>query len=197
MLSLAHEAVTGALSLITDYSKKKAANVEELENYVDQYETKINDYMFEIDLAPLSIPDARELAVMQQCVGNIERVADYALSIVLSAGKMEKKNLTLPKEAKEDLSLYSSIISSLVKHTEDYWENPQPIIANDAYQLENELNRIEKRILKDHKKRLKKDKGSVDMGFILSDILTSLKKVAEHSLLVIDAMQAAKTEQSA
>ncbi len=128
MLSLAHEAVTGALSLITDYSKKKAANVEELENYVDQYETKI------IDLAPLSIPDARELAVMQQCVGNIERVADYALSIVLSAGKMEKKNLTLPKEAKEDLSLYSSIISSLVKHTEDYWENPQPIIANDAYQ---------------------------------------------------------------
>ena len=131
---------------------------------------------------------------MQQCVGNIERVADYALAIVLSARKMEKKNLEFTKETKEDLSLYRDVLLSLVKHTEEFWENPQPLIANDAFQLENELNRIEKRIIKEHKKRLKKDKYSVDMGFILSDILTGLKKVAEHSLLIMDAMQTAKTE---
>ena len=40
----------------------------------------------------------------------------------------------------------------------------------------------------------KKEKYSVDIGFILSDILTGLKKVAEHSLLVMDAVQSAKME---
>lgn len=194
MLALADESVTEALALIADYNKKKAEYVEDLENYVDQYETEINDYMFEIDLAPLSITDSRELSVMQQCVGNIERVADYALAITLSIKKMEKKNLDFSKEAKEDLALYSDILRSLINHTEQYWETPEPLIANDAYQLENELNRIEKRIIKEHKKRLKKDKYSVDMGFILSDILTGLKKVAEHSLLIIEAMQTAKAE---
>lgn len=194
MLALAEESVQESVSLITDYNKKKAEHVEELENYVDQYETKINDYMFEIDLAPLPLADARELSMMQQCVGNIERVADYALSIALSAKKMEKKNLDFAKETKEDLSRYRDILLSLVRHTEEYWENPEPLIANDAFQLENELNRIEKRIIKEHKKRLKKDKYSVDTGFILSDILTGLKKVAEHSLLVMESMQTANTE---
>ena len=121
-------------------------------------------------------------------------MADYALAITLSLKKMVKKELNFSKEAKEDLALYSDILLSLLKHTEQYWENPEPLIANDAYQLENELNRIEKRIIKEHKKRLKKDKCSVDMGFILSDILTGLKKVAEHSLLVIEAMQPVKAE---
>lgn len=194
MLALANESVNEALTVVLNYNKKKAAYVEDLENYIDEYETKINDYMFEIDLAPLSITDSRELSAIQQCVGNIERVADYALAIVLSARKMEKKNLEFTKETKEDLSLYRDVLLSLVKHTEEFWENPQPLIANDAFQLENELNRIEKRIIKEHKKRLKKDKYSVDMGFILSDILTGLKKVAEHSLLIMDAMQTAKTE---
>lgn len=194
MLALADESVNEALALIASYNKKKADYVEDLENYVDQYETEINNYMFEIDLAPLSITDSRELSVMQQCVGNIERVADYALAITLSLKKMAKKELNFSKETKEDLALYSDILLSLVRHTEQYWENSEPMVANDAYQLENELNRIEKRIIKEHKKRLKKDKYSVDMGFILSDILIGLKKVAEHSLLVIEAIQTAKAE---
>lgn len=194
MLALANESVNETLALVINYNKKKADYVEELENYVDRYETEINDYMFEIDLAPLSITDSRELSVMQQCVGNIERVADYALGIVISAKKMKKKNLNFSKETKEDLALYSDALGSLVKHTEEYWEISDPLIANDARQLEHTLSRIEKRIIKEHKKRLKKDKHSIDMGFILSDILTGFKKVAEHSLLIIDAMQTAKAE---
>lgn len=195
MLSLADEAVNESLSLISNYDRKKASYVEDLENYVDRYETEINDYMFEIDLAPLSVSDSRELSIMQHCVGNIERVADYALGIALSAKKIEKKNLKFSKEAALDLAAYSSMVLDVVKRTMDCWDNPELTSTENSLQLENELNRIEKRIIKDHRKRLKKGKCSVDMGFILSDILTGLKKVAEHSLLVMDAVQSAQAEQ--
>ena len=131
---------------------------------------------------------------MQNCVGNIERVADYALSIVLSAKKMEKKKLDFSKETKEDLKLYGSTVLSLIQHTAEYWEAPDPVIANDASQLENELNRIEKRIIKGEKKRLKKDKYGVDMGFILSDILLGMKKDTEHRVQVIEAVQSVQSE---
>lgn len=194
MLALADEAVNESLSLVTNYNKKKASYIEDLENYVDRYETEINDYMFEIDLAPLSVADSRELSMMQQCVGNIERVTDYALNIALSTKKMEKKNLNFSKETKEDLTLYGNMVLELLKDTKDCWEYSDSSVTTDLAQLENDLNRMEKRILKDHKKRLKKEKYSVDIGFILSDILTGLKKVAEHSLLVMDAVQSAKME---
>ena len=53
---------------------------------------------------------------------------------------------------------------------------------------------MEKKIVKEHKKRLKESQCSVDLGFILSDILLGAKKVAEHSLLVLEAVQSAETE---
>ncbi len=73
MLALANESAEEAIALISNYSGKKASYVEELENYVDCYEDEINDYIFKIDLAPLSEADSRELSAMQNCVGNIER----------------------------------------------------------------------------------------------------------------------------
>lgn len=190
MLALAGETAQEACSLLEKYQKQTADDVESLENYVDRYEERINDYLFRIGRYPLSKADSRELSLMQYCVGNIERIADYALGIVFSVKKMDKKKLAFSEEANADLAQYCKTVLSIVKHTIDYWENPAPILANDAFRLENERSRMEKRILQDHKKRLAENQCSVDTGFILSDILLGLKKVTEHSLLIMESVQA-------
>ncbi len=190
MLMLADEAAKEALTLLSSFQKEKAEYVEALENDIDRYEDGINDYLFKISHSSLSETDSRALSMMQHCVGDIERIADSALNTVISIGKMKKKELRFSKEAEEELILYSDIVLALVKHAADYWETPDPFIANNACQLENERNRIEKRILKNHKKRLKKGKCSVNMGFILSDILASLSRVAKHSSHIIQTVQA-------
>ena len=194
MLELASEAALDAFSLIADFSKAAADGVEDLEGYVDQYEEKINDYLFQISRNPLSQADLKELSLVQHCVGNIERVADYALSVAIVLKKMEKKELFFSEEAKQDLQLYCETVLSILKRTAEYWERPRAIFANDAYQLGNELILMEKKIVKEHKKRLKESQCSVDLGFILSDILLGAKKVADHSLLVLEAVQSAETE---
>lgn len=194
MLNLAGEAAAETLSLLSSYQKEKAEYVKTLENDIDQYEDSINDYLLKISHFSLSETDSRTLSLMQHCVGDIERIADYALNTVINIGKMEKKELHFSKEAQEELMLYGDIVLSLVKHTVDYWENPDPVLANDACQLENERNRIEKRILKNHRKRLKKGKCSVNMGFILSDILAGLSRVAKHSIHIIQTAQAYSPE---
>lgn len=187
---LADEAAKEALTLLSSFQKEKAEYVEALENDIDRYEDGINDYLFKISHSSLSETDSRALSMMQHCVGDIERIADSALNTVISIGKMKKKELRFSKEAEEELILYSDIVLALVKHAADYWETPDSFIANNACQLENERNRIEKRILKNHKKRLKKGKCSVNMGFILSDILASLSRVAKHSSHIIQTVQA-------
>lgn len=194
MLELAKEAAFDSLSLIFEYNRENADYVEELEGYIDRYETEINDYMFKISLSSLSESDLKELSVMQHCVGHIERIADYALGIVISVRKIEKKELSFSKEAKKELELYGNLVRSLVNDAVSYWENSEPLIANDAWQLENELSRAEKKIMKNHKSRVKKGKCGVDMGFLLSDLLSSLRKVSEHSLHIIEAVQTARSE---
>lgn len=189
MLDLAKEAAFESLSLIFDYNGQNAAHVENLEDYVDQYEDKISDYMFKISLTSLSEADIKELSAMQHSVGHIERITDYALGVAISVRKIEKKELAFSKEARKELELLCNIVRSLINDTLSYWERPDPLTANDAWQLENELSRMEKKIMKNHKSRVKKGKCGVDMGFILSDILSDLKKMSEHSLQIIDAMQ--------
>lgn len=185
MLSLAQEAASEALSLVLEYQEKKAEYIEELEDYVDQYETEINNYMFQISLYSLTETDSKELALLQHQVGNMERIADYSMGIAKNVGKMNKKRLHFSKDARQNLEQYRDILQALIHHTTNYWMHPNPATAGEAFQLAHELKRVEKRILKDHKKRLKKGKCSVDMGFILSDILTGFQKVAEHNLRIM------------
>ncbi len=189
MITLALETVRETLALLCHYQPEKAEYVEALENDIDKYEDCINDYLFRISHASLSESNLLELTMLQHCVGDIERIADYALSITIGIRKIEKKNLHFSKEAKEELHLYGDIIFSLLKYTIEYWENPAPITANNIRQLENDRNRIAQRILKNHKKRLKKGKCSVNMGFLLSDVLSGLDRIAKHSRHIVDSIQ--------
>ena len=189
MINLASETVRETLALLCHYQPEKAEYVEALENDIDKYEDCINDYLFRISHASLSESNLLELTMLQHCVGDIERIADYALSITIGIRKIEKKNLHFSKEAKEELHLYGDIIFSLLKYTIEYWENPAPITANNIRQLENDRNRIAQRILKNHKKRLKKGKCSVNMGFLLSDVLSGLDRIAKHSRHIVDSIQ--------
>lgn len=194
MLNLAAETVQETLALLNQYQPEKAEYVEALENDIDNYEDVINDYLFRIGYASLSEPNLRELSLLQHCVGDIERIADHALSISAGIRKIERKNLRFSKEAKKELSLYGNVILSLLTYTVQYWENPAPVIANNIHQLEHERNRIAQRILKNHKKRLKKGKCSINMGFILADVLSSLDRIARHSRHIVDSMQTFSTE---
>lgn len=65
--------------------------MKEWEHYIDLYEDKINNYLFEISQYPLSKSDSKELALMQHCLGNIERIADYSLDVAIRMKKMKKE----------------------------------------------------------------------------------------------------------
>lgn len=194
MMNLAAEAVRETLALLCHYQPGKVEYVEALERDIDSFEDSINDYLFKISHASLTDSNLRELSLLQHCVGDIERIADYSLSITAGIIKMERKNLHFTKEAEKELTIYCDTMLALLKDTTDYWENPSPITAGNIRQLENERNRIAQRILRNHKKRLKKGKCSVNMGFILSDVLSGLDRIARHSRHIVASLQNFSTE---
>lgn len=188
MLELAYETFRGALELLFHYSEEQVEHVKKLEDYVDRYEEEINDYMFRLGLNPLSEADVKELSVMQHSVGNMERIADYSLGIAINRSKMEKKELVFSREAEEELKGCGDIVLELMRQIMAYWEEADRLAADRALQLEMELGQLKRKIMKNHRKRLKKGNCSVDLGFLLSDILLGFEKAAEHSLHIMDAV---------
>lgn len=188
MMALANEAVSGALSLLFDYQTAKEDAVTELRNCVEKYEDAINDYMSQIGRCPLSANDWEELVYLQHCVCDIERIAGYSSNILESVRKMKKKDIHFSKEAKTELCTYCDIILALMKHAMGYLESHSQDDAEEAIQLAHEQDCMEKRMLKSHKRRLKKGKCSVSLGFILADLLSHCRKITEHSLHVTHAL---------
>ncbi len=187
MLELAETTFRGAFGLLFDYSEEKMGRVRDLEDYVDRYEEEINDYMSRLGANPLSETDVKELSSMQHRVGNVERIADYALGIAINRGKMEKKKLAFSKEAEKELRECGNIVLELMRRTMEYWESPDDLKADGMLQLETEIAQLKRKIMKNHRKRLKKGECSVDLGFLLSDILLGFEKVAQHSAQIMDA----------
>lgn len=194
MMALAVETAREAIALLFHYQKEKAEYVEALEHDIDRYEECINEYLFRISHSPLTESDLRELSLLQHCAGDIERIADYALFITACIEKMEKKNQHFSGEAKNELMEYHAGILALLKQTAGYWESPAPVVFNNICYLRNEQERISRKILKNHKKRLKKGKCSVSMGFLLADILTGLDRIVKHSCNITESVRAFSPE---
>ncbi len=195
MLELAGETFCGALELLFDFSEERIGNLRKLEDYVDRYEEEINDYMFRLGLNPLSEAEAKEMSVMQHGVGNMERVADYSLGIAINRGKMEGKKLEFSEEAEKELKICGDIVLELMRHVMAYWEEWNAggggvgmniSEADSVLQLGMELSRFKRKIMKNHRKRVENGDCSVDLGFLLSDILLGFEKVAEHGIHIID-----------
>lgn len=186
MLALACGTFRGALELLFDYSEERVERVKKLEDYVDRYEEAIIDYMFHLGLNPLSEADVKELSVMQHSVGNMERIADYSLGIAINRSKMEIKELEFSKEAEEELRGCGEIVLELMRHIIVYWEEADTLAADSALQLEMELSRNKRKIMKNHRERLKRGNCSVDLGFLLADILLGFEKAAEHCIRIAD-----------
>lgn len=194
MMALAEESAREALALLLHYQKEKAEYVEALEHDIDRYEDQINEYLFRISRSSLTETDLMELTLLQHCVGDIERIADYALGVTACFNKMEQKNQRFSKEARNELMEYRAGLLTLLKQTADYWKTPSPVFFNNIRYLQGEQERISKKILKNHKKRLKKGKCSVGMGFLLADLLNGLDRIVKHSCSIAESVRSFSPE---
>lgn len=102
-----------------------------------------------------------------------------------SDGLVKLTELTIPgnseKEATEDNNVYldERFLESPAFAMELCRAKAREIAAH-IEPLEEVIDTLTKRIKENHIKRLKKGKCSIEMGFILEDILTGLERVSDH-----------------
>ena len=91
MAELTKEALYLSMDLITEFDKKKAKRVEELESEIDQYEDQLGTYMVKLSQKYLSEKDSHTLSIILHCLSDFERISDHAVNIMYSAKEMFEK----------------------------------------------------------------------------------------------------------
>ena len=180
MADITKECVYRAIDLIDNYSNDEATAIEDLEERIDKYEDEIGSYLVLLSKKSITDKDSNTLSLLLHEIGDFERMSDHAVNIVQAAREMNSKKLEFSKKATKELAVFSRAVKDIVDLSVNVFKTRDENMALSVEPLEEVIDYLNKEVKARHIKRLSKGKCTIDMGFILSDIITNYERIADH-----------------
>ena len=180
MAKFTKEAIYTAMEIITEYDARKAERVIALENEIDRYEDELGTYMVKLSQQQLSETDSHKLSVILHCLSDFERISDHAVNLVESSKEMDEKDQHFSKKAKEELAIFTQAVKDIVAVSFEVFEKEDITKAAFVEPLEEVIDDLQAEVKQRHVKRLQKGKCTIEMGFVLSDVITSYERISDH-----------------
>ena len=180
MASLTAEALKDSVSLLDTYDKKTAEKVREAEERSDIYEDALASYLVKLSSRSMDEADSREVTMLLHMVSDLERIGDHAVNIVEAAEEMQDGDVRFSEAAKEQLSYLYRAVCEIVSITERAFCDGDVETALLVEPLEQVVDDLRDEIRRRHVSRLQKSECTLEHGFLLSEILTNLERVADH-----------------
>ena len=180
MAEISMQSLKNSMNIIFDYDDKKAEQILKDENTVDKYEDELGSYLVKLGAIGLSDSDSRDVSKLLRIIGDLERISDHSVNILESAKEIQSKNLSFSESAKKELSVMMNAIRDILDITLDAFRNDDLKKAYDVEPLEQVVDNLQNLLKKRHVSRPRKKECTIEMGFVLADILTNLERVSDH-----------------
>ncbi len=180
MAEVVKKSIGLALEVLVCYDEEKAKEVIRLESIADKYEDVLGSYLVKLSSKNLSLQDSQSMSIILHSISDFERISDHAMDIVKSAQEINIKSLSFTKHAKKEIETLCMAVRDICNLTVDSFCNDDGTSAVHVEPLEEVIDTLSKKIKENHIRRLQKGKCSIEMGFILEDILTGLERVSDH-----------------
>lgn len=180
MADIAREAMEKAMHLFEGYDEKNAKRVEYLEDQADKYEDKLKAYLVQLNSRDLSYTESRSVSTLLHGISDLERISDHALNVKELASQMHKKELQFSNKAIKELRVYGKAVEDILNRAiRSYKENDWQL-AMTVEPLEEVIDHLNKSVKKRYVKRLQKEKCSVELGLLLSELAINYERVSDH-----------------
>ena len=147
---------------------------------MDFYEDKLGSYLVQLTGHPMSEQDSHELTKYLHMISDLERISDHAVNVMESAQELHEKQISFSDEAKAELSKLTGAIREILNNTLVALHKEDLTVAGKVEPLEQVIDGLNKIIRARHIDRLTKGNCTIELGFILNDVLTNLERVSDH-----------------
>lgn len=169
-----------AATLLENYDESVFEEVKHLENKVDKYEDKTSTYLVKIAEQQISAKDSKTVTELLHCIGDLERISDHALNIAEAAKEVYDKGISFSEKAKADIKLINEATSEILTLAIRALSKEDLEIAKNVEPLEQVIDRLKRKIKNGHISRLRQGDCTMELGFILSDLLTNFERISDH-----------------
>lgn len=180
MAFLSVKAVLKAMDLLKNYDDAEAQKVIDLEEEVDSYEDELGAYMVSLSRKDLAVHESQLLSMMLHSIGDFERLSDHAVTISKAAEEMFQKGMKFSEHAQQELDEYMAQVRKIMDATISCFKNHDLVIAGSIFPMEELAEKQSADARKNHIRRLREGKCTIELGFVQSDLLTSMESIVDH-----------------
>ncbi len=179
------------------YDENAVQTIMDIEQEVDLREDELSSYLAKLSAKPLSEQDSKTISQFSKCITDFERISDYTKGIAFAQKKLYKNKEKFSKNAAAETRLIYEATLEIVECTVSGFIHGDNEMAFRIDPLADVISQIKKEIRKNHSRRLEKGKCSVELGMALTDMVTSLERIAKHCSNIAEEQMVSETDQYA
>ena len=117
---------------------------------------------------------------MLNAIGNLERIGDHAVNILKVREEIDEKSLSFSEAASHELGVLKTALSDILSMTTAAFIGGDVAAASRVEPLEQVIDELIDEIRARHITRLQKGHCTVEMGFVLADLLNNYERISDH-----------------
>ncbi|MCF2651147.1 Na/Pi cotransporter family protein [Anaeromassilibacillus senegalensis] len=180
MANTARDTILDAIGLLSHFDEDVAKQIEKNEDKVDQFEDKLGSYLVKISSKNLSHADSNDVSQLLHTIGDFERISDHAVNILRVAREIHDKGLQFSEKAQEELKIFTNAVIEILNITTDAFAKNDLQLAYEVEPLEQVIDSLKVELKNRHVRRLQEGKCTIELGFVLSDILNNYERISDH-----------------
>ena len=169
-----------AFTLFDKYDAKLADEIRESETKVDVYEDALGSYLIQVASHTQDEKDSEQITKILHMIGDYERISDHAVNVVESVEELRDKKTAFSEGAMKELVVLKKALTNILEMTCEACKANDITRAADVEPLEQVVDELIEKMKRNHVRRLQKNECTIELGFVLSDLLVNLERVSDH-----------------
>jgi phosphate:Na+ symporter len=180
MADIAVDGLKGGIRSLFDYSPELAKTVRECEDKGDYYEDILGTYLVKLSSRPLGDRESDAAAMFLRLIGDFERISDHGVGVLESAEELREKEISLTEPAEKELRILAAAVDEIMNLSLRAFKDNDMEAAAHVEPLEQVIDKLTAKIKSNHISRLQQGDCTIEMGFVLSDLITNCERISDH-----------------
>ncbi|WP_271004055.1 Na/Pi cotransporter family protein [Listeria seeligeri] len=177
-----------AREYLVNRESKHAESTVQVEEAVNNLDRKITEYLTKISSVALTDNETEEHALMLDTVRDIERVGDHMENIVENIDQLIKNKAKMSEAASDQLIGMFEMTTANFERAVKAMHKKNRALAEETIVVEKDIDKAERKLRKDHIKRLNAGECQVVSGILYIDIVSDLERIGDHANNIAEAV---------
>ncbi|MDH5604981.1 MAG: Na/Pi symporter, partial [Cyclobacteriaceae bacterium] len=168
---------------------KLRKKIKKLEDFTDDLEEQIAEFLAKTTESPLSESSSREVQGLLSIINDLERVADIIYRMSSDTKRLDENSIKFTDEQRTNLNKLSVLVNEALDiMMQNLRRGQSKIDIKPAQRKEEEINKMVKMFKKEQLIAIENGNYEIKGGIIYRDIFNSYEKVGDHVINVSEAL---------